>query len=155
VYENLSAWVQGDANGTWPTSSLLPTTSYRLDFNEAGISRSGQIIRTVGTWITVPRCVKVTYVGGYSTAEINASFGHLKMAVLEAIGWWWGKALMRSNGVRSNMQSALSLTIRDFSVSFGNPDGGGQASGSWAQNVLGPSTLQLLMKFVNLTQYFR
>lgn len=115
------------------------------------------LVRTVGTWTTVPRCVKVTYAYGYSSLEVaGTGLGEVKLAVLEGLGWWWAKALQRSNAIRSNMQTALSLTIRDFSVTLGSPDMmNGADKGSWALNVLGPTSLQLLMKKVSLAQYFR
>jgi hypothetical protein len=157
VYENISAWVQGDSNGTWPSSSLLPASAYRLDYSEAGLCSTGLLLRTVGTWTTVPRCVKVTYSYGYSGGEIaGTGLGEVKLALLEGLGWWWGKALQRSNAIKSNMQTALSLTIRDFSVTLGSPDMmSGADKGAWALNMLGPTTLQMLMKRVNLAQYFR
>lgn len=153
VYENLAAWVAGTPNGDWPTA--LPARSYRLDMSEPDLCKNGQLIRLVGSWITSPRCVKVTYTFGYTQAEIDASYGDIKMAVLEGLGWWWGKAMQRSNAIRSNMNAALQLTIRDFSVALGPVEQLGQGPGQWAQNVLGPTALLILLKYVNMAQYFR
>jgi len=154
VYENLAAWTTGATDGDWPAASLLPTTAYRLDMTRPGMSKSGRLIRAVGSWLTSPRCVKVTYAYGYSAGEFGGEFAPVKMAVLEALGWWWGKALRRSAGIRSNMTTAMQLSIRDFSVTMGDPSAMSAAPGQWAQNVLGPEALGLLTGFVNMAKYF-
>lgn len=160
VYENLGAWTTGVTDGYWPTASLLPATGYRLDMSEPGLSRNGRLIRTVGSWLTTPRCVKVTYVAGYASGEISGGTasgtfgpGPLKMAVLDTLGWWWGKAMRRSASVNSNMLLAFNLTIRDFNVTLGDPAGLGRPAGDWMNSILSPEAQNLLMGMLNMAKY--
>lgn len=153
VYENLGAWVTGAADGDWPASSLLPATAYRLDFSEPGLCKNGRLIRIVGSWPTSPRTVKATYTAGYTAEEIGTTYGQVKLAALEALAWWWGKAMRRSATVKSNFLMAMNLTIRDFSATFGDPSMLGNQPGNWAVSVLGPESLNILLAFVNFSRF--
>lgn len=151
VYENLAAWTGGEANGSWPASSLLDARAYRLDFAEPGLCKSGRLFRVVGGWSSTPRAVKVTYVAGYTQAEIDAGFGPAKLAVLEALGWWWGKAQRASASSKTQGMTALNLSIRDFAVTLGLSGTGSDPSA--AQNVLPPSALLILMPLINYKKF--
>jgi hypothetical protein len=157
VYEYLAAWSAGTANGDWPSTALLPASAYRLDMAEVGICRSGRLVRQWGAWTTAARAVKVTYTHGYTAAEILAgtdNLGVVKIALNEALGWWWGKAMRRSQAIKSNMLSALQLSIRDFSATLGDPSQIGNQNGAWASAILGPESLGILMNYVNMNKYF-
>lgn len=153
VYENYSAWAQGTPDGDWPATALLAPTGYRLDLTEPGISMSGALFRQVGNWSTSPRTVKVTYVAGYTQAEIDARWPMFKAATLDSLGWWMQKAMLRSQGLKANGLVALNLSIRDFSVTLGDPAKLGMSDGAWAQNILSPFSLSILAKHVDFTQY--
>lgn len=150
VYENPAAYAAGTVGGDWPTTSLLPATAYRLDANPAGVGWTGFVVRTLGTWAAAPRTVKVTYVAGFSQAEIDAGYGDVKMAILQALAWWFGRATLGSKAVKGGGVTAMQLSIRDFSVTLGNPMQMAAGAGGWAQNVLGPDALNLLMGFINV-----
>lgn len=153
VYENLGAWITGEASGEWPAATLLSASAYRLDMAEPGLCLSGRLYRNYGNWPSTPRVLKVTYHAGYSQAEIDAGHGPVKMAVLTGLNWWWGKAMRQSNGVKTLGLTAMQLSIRDFSVTLADPASVGQSDGVWAQNILGPDSLNVLQKYVNLVQY--
>lgn len=153
VYENMAAWTAGTDDGDWPSTSLLDASAYRLDKDAPGISKNGRLIRTVGGWPSTPRVVKVTYVAGYTALEISTNYGQIKLAAFESLGWWWGKAMRRSAGSKANGLTAMQLAIRDFSATFGDPSMIGQTPGVWAQNVLSPEALNILMPFVNMRKY--
>jgi len=155
VYENLAAWTTGAADGDWPAAALLPAGAYRLDMDEPGLCKSGRLVRTVGSWLTTPRGVKVTYVAGYTAGELAADMGAVKMAVLMGLGYWWGKSMRLSAGIRGNMTTALNLAVRDFSVALGDPSQMGAGPGPWAQGVLGPESLAILVGLVNMGKWFR
>lgn len=156
IYENLAAWTTGLTDGDWPSTSLQPPTAYRLDMSEPGLCKNGRLIRTVGSWPTSPRTVKLTYVAGWTTAEIAANvgnFGPIKMAALDSLGWWWGKAMRASASVRSNMMLGTQVSIRDFSVTLGVPQGTGMSPGTWAAAMLSPEAMHILMMYVNMAKY--
>jgi hypothetical protein len=70
---------------------LTPGTHYWVDEKQPGISYSGLMGRLNGAWPYVARSVKVTYVAGYSEAELNGTattgidVSEIKAAVLMAI----------------------------------------------------------------------
>jgi len=155
VYENLAAWTTGATNGNWPEACLLPATAYRLDMAVPDRCDSGRLVRVVGCWASSPRSVKVTYTAGLSGAEIEADHGQVKAAALDSLGWWWQKAMVRSASIKSNMLTALQLTVRDFSVTLGDPAKFGAGDGAWAHNVLSPFALNVLAIYATMTKYFR
>lgn len=153
VYENLSAWSTGAANGYWPASSLLPAQTYRLDFTEPGISPSGRLIRVVGAWSSTPRSVKVTYTAGVSEDELGSDHSDYKLAVLEGISFWMARGLRGSSAIKSNGYGATNVAIRDFSATLNDPSAVGQGAGAWAANILGPNSMAILMGHVNMAKY--
>lgn len=153
VYENIVAWTTGATNGNWPASSLLPITAYRADMAEENLCKNGRIYRTVGSWPTVPRTVKITYVAGYTQAEIDTTQSDLKLAELETLGWWWGKAMRRSNSVKTMGLAFTQVGIRDFSASVADPSQISSNPGVWANNVLSPEALNILGRRVNMARF--
>lgn len=153
VYENTGAWTTGEPDGYWPASTLLPASTYRLDMQSPGLCKSGRLVRVYGTWFSNPRSIKVTYVAGYTQTEIDAQFAPLKLAVVMALNWWYARALRQSRSVPANGMTPYQVSIRDFSVSMGDPNGIGAGDGPWAQNVLGPESLTLLWNFVNMAKF--
>lgn len=78
IYENPDAWYTD--GGDWPADTLLDPSEYYFDQEKPGLGTSGLIIRNSGSWERTPRCVKVTYVGGYSASEITDLVPHLELA---------------------------------------------------------------------------
>ena len=153
VYENLGAWTTGDLNGNWPAASLLPVQAYRLDMAVPDLCRSGRLYRVVGNWPSTPRSLKVTYTAGYTQAELDAGFGDVKMAVLEGVMWWWSKAMIASNSVKTMGLVAMQLGIRDFSVTLGNPSAMSAQPGDWVFQMLGPTSINILSNYLNMAKY--
>ena len=153
IYENVAAWTGGTLNGDWPAESLLPPTAYRLDMQTDGLCLSGRVYRIVGAWSSISRSVKVTYTAGYTQAEIDASFGPVKMAVLMGLNWWLGKAVTRSKAMKNGGMIPYQVAVRDFSATLGDPSGMSATPGPWAQNVLGPESLMMLAQYQNLAKY--
>lgn len=154
VNENLSAWSKGVTDGDWPAASLLPVQAYRLDQPENGYCMNGRLIRVVGSWTTIPRTVRVVYVGGYTAGELDGRYAQVKLACLLSLGWWWSKAMQSSQAVKGGGAIALQVAIRDFSVTLGNPSALGATPGTWVHNILPPEAMNILSQFVNMAKYF-
>lgn len=119
IYEDPGAY-GGQASGAFGSSTLLTAGSdYYLDIDRAGICRSGIVRRMGGSWSNVPRSIKVTYVAGYSTSELDGlasalpvNAEHFKLAVLEAI---------KDNYEAFDASSAIkSESLKDYSVTYGD-----------------------------------
>lgn len=153
VYENIAAWTTGATDGDWPTTSLVPSTGYRLEMKEPGLCASGRLIRTVGSWPTSPRVVKLTYVAGYTAPEIATGFGDVKMAVLMSLGWWFAKSNAASLSAKGNGFIGTQVAIRDFSVTLGLANQIGAVPGTWVHNIIPPEAANLLMGRINMAKY--
>ncbi len=71
LWEDSNARAGSAAGAFADATKLVAGTDYYVDFDSAGISRSGQLIRVVGSWSGVARSIKIDYVGGYSAEELN------------------------------------------------------------------------------------
>jgi hypothetical protein len=67
VYET---WNEGGAAAPLP-GSLLDPAEYYLDAEEPGLSRSGLLVRWYSSWPSLARSVRVEYVAGYTSAELD------------------------------------------------------------------------------------
>jgi hypothetical protein len=67
--------------GGWPDTTLVNPADYWLDAAEEGLSRSGLLYRTWGGWLTVPRNIRVVYVGGWTPDELEGESQAIKLAV--------------------------------------------------------------------------
>lgn len=123
VYEDPTAY-GGQADGSFPESSLLlPGKDYYLDIDDSGFSTSGQLIR-IGVWSGMPRSIKVTYVAGYTPAElagdpaqpVNAS--HFRQAVLEEFADRYANALARWKQIGSEGRVMTGETLGDYQAQF-------------------------------------
>lgn len=71
VWEDPGAYAS-QASGAFSAATLLAKgTDYYLDLDDTGLSRSGQLIR-VGNWSAERRTIKVTYKGGWTSAQIGS-----------------------------------------------------------------------------------
>src|SRR5690606_27255692 len=69
IYEDPGAY-GGQAPGAFPEGSLLTSgVDYYFVPDKDGLCRSG-IVRRHGAWSQVPGSIKVTYVSGYTAAEL-------------------------------------------------------------------------------------
>jgi hypothetical protein len=72
VYDDPSA-LGGQGASDFPVGSLLDSSAYYLDVDQSGICWSGKLIRKSGTWGRNPRSIKVTYVAGFTAAELDGT----------------------------------------------------------------------------------
>lgn len=149
IRENLGAW--DTAGGSFPDSSILPTSAYYLDIDEDAISRTARVVRNHGIWTRELRCIKITYTYGLTQGEINSDYTDLKLALLTAVQAFYIGTVMRSNAGASGGPVA-SVSITDFSTSFMTPDQLGIYFG--ANYTLPPESIALLGRYVNLSSYF-
>lgn len=149
VYVNTGGWMQGDANGTFPSSTLLSATEYRLDAVVAGMSWTGHLIRNFGNWPAYPMSTKVVYTAGLTADELNDEYAVIKMVCLEEIADAYRAAMARANAALQG-GPIQSVGIEDFSTSIGVTDV--VASGG-AQYGLSRRSKQLLEGFLNYNKF--
>jgi hypothetical protein len=153
IYYNLAAWIAGTPGGDWPVETLMPVGTYVPDWEVSGQCSTGIIRRRVATWPIEPRTLKVTYVGGWTTAELEAKYPELKPALRFGIYQWLAR-----DAVARRMASGLtgsSFSIEDFSVSLNT----GQISattmaGGLPAIVLPPDVTVALAREENFSKYF-
>lgn len=84
----------GSSAGTsvddFPSTTLVDPSTYFLDISDIDpsglkVSNSGCIVHKFGTWPTRRRTVKVTYVAGFTEAELDGEFSDLRLAVIEEV----------------------------------------------------------------------
>ena len=156
IYENSAAWYAGSVNGDWPTSSLLPSSTYYLDCKSEGISQSGRVHRINGAWSTVPRSIKVTYTAGYSEDEVKVHLPFLRIPVLKALAFNYADAVKKGFQARFG-GTVRSVSIEDFSVSIdGNSTGSTSGGASGGDFVTIPEgVLSDLSSHINITKFIR
>lgn len=148
VWENPSAWVGGDAQGTWPNGMILPPSVYSLDQSEPGMSWSGNLVRGFSTWSTVGRSVKVLFVAGFTPEELCGEYSQIKLAYQLTCANMVQHAMFRSLSVKvGGIMSNVSL--EDFSVAI-QPYV--KDNSSWIQ--VPREALGLMSDFLNVNRYF-
>lgn len=80
----------GNDGDDFPSTSVLDDSYYFLDVDEKDpsnllISWSGNLILKSGTWSTRRRSIKVTYVAGFTAAEMDDEFSDIRLAVTEEV----------------------------------------------------------------------
>lgn len=117
IYENSAAWLSGESDGSWPSTTLLPATAYRLDKDSPGLSWTGRVERMFGSWLAIPRTVKVTYLGGLSECELKGKYAPVltalrKMCAHELTSWVSrGMAAQAGGAIRSVSFEGFSASI--------------------------------------------
>lgn len=154
VYENYAAYNGGTPNGDWPSTTLLNPTSYYLDLESDSFCWTGQLIRNYGVWASQQRCVKVTYVAGFTTQELATKYAPIRFATLIAIQDAFIDIMSKS--VTGGLGGVpASVGIEDFSVSFNTlasqSSSGGASAGSLA---LSPRASAMLMPYIRMRKYF-
>jgi len=100
VYEDASAYF-GQRSGDFPASSELTSgTDFYMELDNAGISKSGRLIRVSRGWSTKPGTIKVVYTAGFAASELDGEYSFVKMALLEEMR-------ERFNVARSQQNSAF------------------------------------------------
>lgn len=151
VYENYAAWNGGTADGDWPAATLQDASSYRLDLDSAGFSWTGQLIKNYGVWPAQQRCVKVTYVAGFTSGELAAKYSGIKMATLIALQDAYIDIVSKSaTGGLGGIPS--SVGIEDFSVSFNSI--ASQTGGMSSMVALSPRASAMLQPYIRMRKYF-
>lgn len=89
VYEDFDAYFGQDASD-FAAATLLTSGSdyYLLTENTVGgtaLSKSGMLIRRSGNWPNRAGTVKVTYVAGFTAAELDDQFRDIKLAIMEEV----------------------------------------------------------------------
>lgn len=73
----------GTTSGSFGSSTALVSgTDYALELDAAGLCKSGHLLRLDAAWPNRPGSIKVTYVAGFSAAELNGDYSFVKEALL-------------------------------------------------------------------------
>lgn len=157
VYENPDAWLSSPPD--FSSQFLLTAGSgYSLDCDGVdddgnNISKTGFLIRESGPWSVAERCVKVTYVGGYSATELGSTYGHLKHAFLTQIQVSYNAVkLHRMEGrAMGGMPGILaSVSLGDWSESY---DTLTAQKLYGLQTALAPAVMEMLEKRINYSAF--
>ena len=159
VYDNSAAY--NVAEGDWPETSLLPTNAYVLDRDrEDAPVWSGILYRNAGSWSSVPRTIKVTYVAGLTAAELNPVSGRYTEFV-HAVQVTCAKMLAdiaaRSNMARTGQGPTTSVSVEDFAASFAGQNAamiGAFLGAGVGSAVLPTEAMQALRDRVHPAKYF-
>jgi hypothetical protein len=158
IYENLNAWTTGVANGDFPSNTLLAASQYYLDQSEAGISRTGKLVRSYGIWTSAPRTVKVTYVAGWTAAEMIVQMPEVQLAIKIAVSRVYLDLLARYQILLADGRIEQSTSITDFSIGYQDTQSagvGGYRNGtSGSASILPEESRLLLSQHVNLARFF-
>lgn len=149
VYENRDAWLT--AGGSFPDDTLVPAGDYKLDCDTAGLSRTGFLIRHTGPWTRQERCVKVTYVAGYTPTELTDDYPHFRLAVLQAVVANAAQMKMHAAAFRVGKGGAVvGEGIDSWSVTY---DGATAGVNYGLAVKLPKSVLEMLESDMNYTRY--
>lgn len=90
IYEDPSGYF-GTVAGSFGSGTLLTEgTDFAPMYEQAGLCRSGSILRISGTWATEPGSIKVTYSSGWSATEIDArERAKIKRAIWLTLHHYW------------------------------------------------------------------
>lgn len=135
IYEDPSAWTTVPSGTGFPASSLLTEArDFYVDWDgtdQSGnrICESGMVFRTGGIWSLTARTVKVTYVAGYTEAEL-ANTGNaedlgaamdFKMAILMTSSKLIKEAIANGLSGPQNTGMIVQETIDGYNVTYAQP----------------------------------
>lgn len=149
VYINTAGWMGGDANGTFPSTTLMSATEYHLDVISTGISWTGHVIRNFGNWPAWPMSTKITYTAGLTEDELNGDYSAIKLVALEELADAYRAAMARANAALQG-GPIQSVGIEDFSTSIGVSD---VVAAGGAQYGLSRRSKQLLEGYINYNKF--
>lgn len=103
IREDTGANAGQESESFGDSTLLVQGEDYFLDVDDPtnGISRSG-IVHRIGAWPTEPRSIKVTYLGGFTSAQFAGSLaGALKLAVITEVAnrFWETRSKQTTRGI--------------------------------------------------------
>lgn len=124
IYEQAGA-LAGQAPDAFPASTLLTSgVHYWMQKDgPGGMSATGFVRRRSGSWCSEVGSIKVTYVAGFSDAELNGTDGEavdasdIKLAARIAFGHYWNKHVSQASGLQGGIKTSESLG--DYSYTLG------------------------------------
>ena len=75
----------GQGSGFGSGTTLSSGSDYYLELDSTGICKSGRVIRHYRNWCNEPGSIRVTYVAGLTSAELDNEYSFVKMAILHDI----------------------------------------------------------------------
>ena len=127
LYED-SASEGGQGSGDFSGTALTAGTDYYIDYTASGVGWSGCLVRIAGTWPARRRTVKVTYVAGFTAAELLAgellgpdestSIRLLQYAAVLTVAAAYGEAKRHQPGVTGAIGPIQSERLADYSVTY-------------------------------------
>jgi len=153
VKEDSSAYA-GQGNSDFASITALTSgTDYYLDVDQSGICRTGHLIRIGATWPNRGRSVQVTYVAGYTSAELDgtATAGiraqAIRFAAIIAVAASFNEADIQGSGDQGAGGAKASETISTNSHAVAYDTAANTLNAGWAVD-LPPKSISLLEPFV-------
>lgn len=158
IYEDVQAWLNTNPAQAFPAGTLLKSgTDYVVDWESfdfvglTGVCKTGFIFRVGSIWSLQARSVKLTYVAGWSAAELASTVPEYKLAavltgaklVKEAIAQGLGDGMGSTGLIQSE-------DLDDYSVSYVPPEGGPDVC---LQNDMPREAKKLLEELVRMTKH--
>lgn len=150
VFEDYDARF-GQASGAFAASTEIDRgDEWYLDYEYAGLSKSGKFVRVGANWPTQAGTVKIVYTAGYSADELAGTGGDvdvsdIKLACLIAVGHLYKQAVLNGStgaaGLTAGPIVSESITDYSYTVSGGAAERMGYSRGglpSQVQRMLTP-----------------
>ncbi len=125
IRENSSAWDSGSNTPSFPDNTIIQDgIAYRVDWKDNDpvlgvVSRTGLIFRRAGAWAWTPRSVRVTYVAGYTSDELDQCAPQIKLAVVEGVAHRLRELALMSGG---NSGIVTAEAIDGWSTTYAAPN---------------------------------
>lgn len=121
LYEDVGAYA-GTADGAFGAGTQLTEgADFYADYDATGVCHSGLLYR-IGSWPNAPKCVKVTYVAGYSEDELagdddKLDVSDIRLAIMEQFAADFNRSRPRGvGGITSERLGDYSVTFSDRAV---------------------------------------
>ena len=136
--------------GDFPSSSILAADVYALEVDTqlrdgTALSKSGILRRRTGNWASRAGTVKVTYIAGFTAAELDDEFSDIKDAVIQEVVTRFKLAKSRSGATGAGVYPLKSESIggqysytQDTSVAIGLSSATSNQLMKTTQDVLAP-----------------
>lgn len=151
IHEYASAWnVPG---GHFPPETLLQEgTDYFLDWETPGRSWTGFVFRRSGSWLLAPRCIKVVYTAGLTTAELRDNYPDFKLAALQTVAKLFNEAKTQQGYAKgqSGVGPVVSESLADWSATYATTVVAEQLG---LQQTLPLSARKLLEPYVRMSKF--
>jgi len=136
----------GQASGAFAASTELTRgTQFYLDYEQAGLSRSGKLVRVGANWPTQEGTIKVVYTAGYSSDELAGTGGDvdasdIQMAAMMTVAHLYKQAVLNgatgSAGLTAGPMVSESLGEYSYTVASGAAERMGYSRGSLPSQVM-------------------